>query len=928
MGIENDLAAYTYSSVIRHIGANDDVYSLIEVHSWIQDLFEEPAYHSFDVPIQANTPDSFTLLEGWVFDNGDGSNILQFLYGGSIDTTGYGDDVLVLDYDGISTDFDAADLDETVVDIAADVGPLLSFKTNYPAAGGRIWVRDTNSHGPMGDGEAITTGTGADVLADGGSFTGDDVYANVYTIDDFPGTPDPQVYLKQQDPKLAVDVRIAEWSNNDSWDRGGIDVIIPVKIGGVAVDGGEIGTFVRQPGDSFTHTISTLSTTGGTRTPISTETAEDGNITDRPLNAEWYLLYDSGSNGGFSVGDVIQNQSTAELTPPSFYTEVVDVFEFSDDTTGVLMLRGLRGSITDNDALFVGTADEGTAVGEPGDTYMTYDTLTEAPDGADLDLPLEGSVTGAQRVLKGYDVAEKAIVLAVHHPHDTLDSQDYTGSGRDPLYIDFTAADILTAPGGGTSGINVEAATPSTTMISGYSDITIAHINLKVTYDQKTVAQFIPGERVTWNAGAQEAIVVADSTTGVAGIITLANVLPGDDPVDPDTIIGDMSGTVVEVDTTIDDANTQGYEFPLQSTGALYSVFIECGFIYNAGRRFSDVYAYAQYRCSDGTTVPFYTSDDAAHIAVEGQFYIRADAGYAAIKTSPFCTLAGTAITTAQSVWLQGYSSLDANNITVLDTTGTKQSPEVGMTVTLGNTRLGDVAHIFLKDAVSGKPKKDQFTCHDTNNSKGDSDLERDAVDFPFDTPLTDGAVYIKDNTLHAEYRHRYLSWTATTIDLPIESVGAATAATSGQDLYDTNALWDSTEDVQRGDIIRNTDNDTFCYVIEVVSDTHIITTVLNDGADWANLDNYSINTLVADLADTDTFFVPYLDDIEDTGTDGAPGSMTQDLTYVEDRDVVATGRMVTVGVTPIKAYFAPGKIEIGGLTLNITRTADTVFSP
>ena len=55
-------------------------------------------------------------LNGWFLDNGDGSNILNYLKEGGIDTSGYttvDDPVYFLQCDTVTADFIAADKDKT-----------------------------------------------------------------------------------------------------------------------------------------------------------------------------------------------------------------------------------------------------------------------------------------------------------------------------------------------------------------------------------------------------------------------------------------------------------------------------------------------------------------------------------------------------------------------------------------------------------------------------------------------------------------------------------------------------------------------------------------------------------------------------------------------------------------------------------------------
>jgi hypothetical protein len=919
MAIQNDFTVYPYSKVIRHTGANDNVYTVQAFYSWLMTLFDEPAYSSYPTPMKYNTPTSYTMLNGWFLDNGDGSNILQYLYGGSIETSGYTSDVLVLDMDTHSSDWVAGNLDKMVEDDGAanDVGPLLSFKMDYPTTDtSRIWVRDTTSHGTIANNSAITTDGGtARGLANGDSITGDEVYASVYTIASFAGTPNPQVYIKQKHPVTGLDVRIAEWSNTDIWDRGSIDVIIPVKLGGAAIDSGNMTIFVRQSGDTFTHTIATISTTGGTRTPIATETSADTvNIT----KGEHYLFYD-GSTGdpSITVGTVIQNVSTTSLTPPSWYAEVV-TSTYWGSNTGYLIIRSLRGSPVDGDSIYVGATDTTANVnGTVGDTYATYDAEATGPAAGDIGKVFEGSLSGAQRILRAYqdDGTAGKLLFQVVHAHATVDTVDFTGSNRDTLYKDFADNDVVTASGAGSMSVTLSAA--STTLISGYSDVTITFISGTVTVS--SLGDFIPGERITWNAGASSAFYVKDNGSNE---MTLAGVQSGDEPDASDTFVGDISSETADCDSTMTDTNVENFEFPLQATGAEYSVFLEGGSIYNTGRSLSSIYAYLQYKCRDGETDVFYTSTGSVLEGIQGQFYIRADSDYAALKGSPFGSLAGTTFFGAQGVWLQGMQSSDANNIKLTDAAGSPQEPYISVTVSVGNTRVDDVIHVFLKHLTLSLPDKTQYTSHATDNTRGASVFKKNSGSFPNDTPST-GSVFVVDNETHEEHRYRYISWTGGILTLTPEVSGTAEGGTANQTLFDTGVF---ASGVVRGDIIRRTSDHAWCYVISVDNANQVTTTVLSNGTAWSVGNSFVVNSLVNSYDSSDTFFIPYLDEIEDTGTELSPGTATETLTYVSARTVLVTVRNVG-GVTPIQAFVAPSAIGTTGMSVNVIRNTDEVYT-
>ena len=284
MAIQDDFIINPSSKVIRH-ASGTTVYTTTAFYSYLMDAFDEPGFLSYEAPMKFNTPTSFTMINGWFLDNGDAGsndtgNLLQYLKGGGIDTLGYAtvaDPIYMMDLDTESVAFAAADKDLTVRANATDNhGPLLAFKANYPTATtARCWFRDVNTIGAPGANEAIevTTagGTGTYTNSTGAAAAnGDEIYHNMFTLASFPGTPNPQVYIYQNHPVSGgTRARIAEWSGlADNWDRGSIDILIPVQLGGTLIDSGNISTFVRQTGDSFTFAESTFATAGKHQLPL------------------------------------------------------------------------------------------------------------------------------------------------------------------------------------------------------------------------------------------------------------------------------------------------------------------------------------------------------------------------------------------------------------------------------------------------------------------------------------------------------------------------------------------------------------------------------------------------------------------------------------------------------------------------------------
>lgn len=893
-----------------------------------------------------NTPTSFTMLNGWYLDDGDGSNILSYLTGGGIDTSGYStvaDPVYMVDLDAAVTNFVPTDKDLDVQDDPTIVGPLLAYKNDYPSAGNtRVWIRDTRAT-PLviADGSTVevTTagGTGTGTQATGGFANGDDIYHNLFTIASFTGSPNPQLYIYQNHPVDGTRTRIAEWSNLTNWDRGSIDVLIPVQLGGSLIDGGNISTFVRQTADTYTFVQSTLSAAG--RTPIATETAADEvNVTV----GEHYMFYADGTSPSFSAGDVIQNVATGTSATPDWYAEVVSHVTWNT-STGYLVLRGLRGSPANNDNIFVGASDSTADVnGTVGDTWVAYDTETTAPVVGDLGKPIVGSLSGAERLLRSFqdDGASGKLLLQVEHAHQTTDNHDYMGAARNPLYRAFVDNDVLTAASGGSSLLNVTLDTTANgdTLISGFSDVTVAHINGTVTVSS-VVGTFELGERITWNANTSEArFIQLNGST-----MTLGNVDPADEPDAADSFVGDKSTATADCDSVLTDINAETFNFNLQSAFP-YGVAIQGGDLYEAGRTLEDVYAYLQFYVRDGqdiTNRTIYTSDNSTITLLAGEEYISANSTFTATKAAPFGTLAGGVFFGAQGVWIEGIASADNNSIKLLDTSNTLREPFISVNVTVTNTRVDDRVAIYLEDGTSELPSKTQYTSNGTANFMNRELFDRnDSGAFPNDTP-TSGTFIVVDNTLNEEHRYRYNSFNATggtgsdgQLVLPASLDGTADGDTGGQKLTDTSETWAG---VVVGDIIHRTNNTFgYAYVIDAANAAggNVLTTLIRSSnnsqtaaSSWSVGDTYQFFSLVKNYTGSDTFFIPYMDTIEDTGTDGSPGDITVSLTYVADREIILEVRNVEAA-TEIVAFKTTGTITNGGYTQGVIRNEDTVFTP
>lgn len=907
MAIGDDITAYPKQAgtVFRYTASNNNQYTVQAFFSWVMETFNEPGYGVYKVPIKYNTPTYYTMQNGGFLDNGDGSNILEHLKEGAIDTSGYTDDVHYITGDNL-TDFVAGDKGKRLYNATHTeyFGEILTYRNDSPTSGDvELWVRDdSNPANPIQNNDAINAtqdgGTGS-CDADADEASGDEIYSGVYSLAaenlfEGPGNPDGQIYFFQDYWGDGARERHVFATGDQIHDRGEFDVIIPTKIGGTLIDSGTVEIFMRQSGDAFAWVNATLD---ASYKPVAISTVADSNHD----GDEHYLLVDNVAGGSPAVNDVVYHPTTGDA---EWYATI----SYVNNVAGANWLLGLQGlrkkptyDIVDNDACGNGTwtADVN---GTEGDCAVCYDGEVNP---LTVGNTITGQSSGAKRKLRGlYDAGTTGyIVMEV----DTTVSKN---SSYQDWVTDFTENEELNDEGTGEVYVD-EATLASRYGIAGFTDVTIAHICGTVSCDT-FVGTFTPGEVVTWNAGSSSAIMVyTDGST----TMTLGEVDPTDEPDAADSFSGVLSGASCECNSTLTDDQTETFNFP-KKTAYNYSVFVEGGSIYEAGRPVDEIYEYLKFVCRDGSTYELHVSSGTAIATLEGQEYISSDrANYTISKTAPFGTFAGGVFYGAQGVWLEGMASADANNLVLIDHNGNTREPDPSITLTCENTVSGDWVQVLPRDGTA--IDYDQFTSAATGNNQGDSDLViQEAI--PNDVP-ENSYVFVYADGEKEIHPYRVSSWTTSTFTLVTEISGTAEAGSSGNTLVDTGMFGSG---IQRGDIIRNSSTGKWGIVKEVTDADTIVTDeesgAPNDPVQWSVGNNFTHNTLVQAYDGSDTVFCAYMCR-EATST-----SEDASILYVSDRNVIVFCR--DSGATPIIPFVLDtGTFGNAGATYNIIRITDTV---
>ena len=561
--------------------------------------------------------------------------------------------------------------------------------------------------------------------ADGASVTGEDLFANVYTLGTIESAPAPQIYIFQ------AGERIAEWSNLTNWDRGQIDVLIKVMEAGVEIAAGVITVFARQSGDLYDNYEIDLTTGGRNAVPLGT--SDDLNED----TGEFYLLYDAETAAFTTIGQIITGGTSGAKA------ELVAVTDWG--TTGVLKLRDKQGTFQDNETITGSVEGSATVNGTVGDTYIAYDGEV-APFG--VGNILEGGTSLARRLIRGVqdDGTTGKLVLQV----DTTQ----TGENRDPYYKTFQDNETISEVGAPTGEATADGA--STTLVSGFSDITIAFVNGTVAVGTIT-GTYTPGERVTYTGG--EAILLK----AVTGTLTLGNVT--NTALNTKVITGDISGATCTASADLTSAYTMTKAFEQQSAYP-YAVIVNAGNIYAAGRTLAQVYEYFKYVCQAGSGFDMYTVVSAVITILDGEEYIIAYSGYVPSKAAPLGTFAGGKYSGAQGVWIEGMAS--GQSYTFKDSNGVLRDPYVSITIAITNTLSGDRVSVFR--TVAGEINKAIYTSHATaNDTAGTTFTVQEAI--AVDTPAS-GAIRLRKVPSLVEERITYSSWSGSVFTLTASHSG------------------------------------------------------------------------------------------------------------------------------------------------------------
>jgi len=279
-----------------YVEASDTEYTSQELYTYIQETFDELGQMDDTIPMSAQTPNAFTMINGWFIDD----ETIKWFKGGAIESSGWTHPanptgIRLIQLDG-AAGLTAADIGKVVTGVTTtDTGKLLAYDVTRKV----LWVRCDAADDLFDNAAEVIN---VDSVFCGNttavSTTGENLYVNLYTLGTLTSVDDT-VYIVQNS------IVVPDW-----WGTGidKCDVLIKVKELGATIDSGNVIVFCRYyptAGNAalFDHFPITL-TAGRQAVPLATaldlnNTSAQATVADY-LNGTTYTITFTTGGGPYS----------------------------------------------------------------------------------------------------------------------------------------------------------------------------------------------------------------------------------------------------------------------------------------------------------------------------------------------------------------------------------------------------------------------------------------------------------------------------------------------------------------------------------------------------------------------------------------------------------------------------------------------------
>jgi len=237
-----------YNKYAWNEGGSTIVYSVNALYSYLMDAFDEQGAMDDDIPMSAQTPNAYTIINNWFLDD----ESCKYLKEGAITQTR--DDakiaLITMEASGYAN-CSTLDIGSQVTDDTVEIGALLAYDNTQR----QWWVRSTFT---VANGSTMDiTGNYGHGVSSAFNNIGEDLFANLYTLGTVESGTD--IYIYQAGSKLVA------W-----WSTGHIDILLKVKEFGTEIDGAVVTVYAHVYTDLYDFYEIDLTAGGRNAVPLAT----------------------------------------------------------------------------------------------------------------------------------------------------------------------------------------------------------------------------------------------------------------------------------------------------------------------------------------------------------------------------------------------------------------------------------------------------------------------------------------------------------------------------------------------------------------------------------------------------------------------------------------------------------------------------------
>lgn len=349
-----------------------DIYTVNALYSYLQNTFDELEQMDDPIPMSAQTPTEYTLINGWFMDE----DSFKYLKTGAVQTSGHLNNIQILKLSSVTVDPTAADIGRQVKDDTVEIGPLLAYQLDpYGADTGKWWIRTGSGTAIANSSAMAITGSTAVGTASAASEDGENLWPNIYTLGSIEQhVNEEQIYIEQAGARIFSG---SEWWPEDKVNSAvrHIDVLIKTKEAGTEISNGEITVYLRNypsTGNTDLYDHFGIDLTAGGRNAVPLATSPDMNNTSYQSTVSGYNdIKIAFVNGTITYSAISGSFTNLEAVTGSINTTTTAVFLKQTTTTGAgtMTLGNITGTFSSAETLTGGTS---------GKTALSSAALTEA----------------------------------------------------------------------------------------------------------------------------------------------------------------------------------------------------------------------------------------------------------------------------------------------------------------------------------------------------------------------------------------------------------------------------------------------------------------------------------------------------------------------------------------------------------------------